>query len=547
MVPQVRAVTKRAAMYCRVSTDDQAEHGYSLEDQEKKGHAQAVAKDWEVVEDRYVDEGVSGTTGNRPALKRLLRDIKAGKVDVVIVTKMDRLARNLKLLLELWDTIEAHGATVLVIAESIDTSTSVGRLIRNVLGSIAEFERDTILERTRTGHVAKVKRGHAWRSRPPYGYRYIPGKAGQGRSDPGRFEIIPEEESVVRRMFESVAGGKSATAVAVALTAEGIPTQRGAQKWSGSTVQAIMHNPIYRGCIAWGRKTNVKVEDSETKDIKRFQRKQIDAAAVIYADNDAPNVPAIVSAELQTQARAQLERNYMFAKRNTKREYLLAGVMLCGAIMEDGTICGHALTGGNGRRYQCNHHASTGQRKSHSVALRPVEDAVWMALCKMLADPSTVLDQARALADASTDVAQEMDAQITRLDKEMAKQDAKQAALLDLYLDKGVSREQYTAKVAAMETQQQELRTQIAALEARRDTARDKMLPVSEIEAACAWVARGIDALTFEERQHIVRSLCTRVIATKDSVSIEGYLPALNMTIDTAYGAKDTIATTSLA
>jgi len=70
MVAQVRMVTKRAAIYCRVSTDDQAEHGYSLEDQEKKGHAQAIAKDWAVVEDRYVDEGVSGTTGNRPALNR---------------------------------------------------------------------------------------------------------------------------------------------------------------------------------------------------------------------------------------------------------------------------------------------------------------------------------------------------------------------------------------------------------------------------------------------------------------------------------------------
>lgn len=156
------------------------------------------------------------------------------------------------------------------------------------------------------------------------------------------------------------------------------------------------------------------------------------------------------------------------------------------AIMEDGTPCGHTLTGTGGRRYHCSYLAPTGGRKTHKVALQPVEDAVWMALCGMLTDPSTVLDQARALADASTDVAQEMDAQIARLDKEMAKQDAKQAALLDLYLDKGVSKTQYTVKVAAMETQQQELRTQIAALEARRDAARDRAPCPAAAPCACS-------------------------------------------------------------
>ena len=97
---------------------------------------------------------------------------------------------------------------MVVIEESIDTSTSVGRLIRNVLGSIAEFERDTIVARTGAGQVNKIKAGHAWRARDAYAYRYV---AGKGRGEPGHIEVVPDLEPIVRRIFEGVASGMSAT------------------------------------------------------------------------------------------------------------------------------------------------------------------------------------------------------------------------------------------------------------------------------------------------------------------------------------------------
>ncbi len=525
------ATTRRAAVYARVSTDDQAENGYSLHDQGRKGQAQADAKGWTVVDTPYVDDGVSGTLRHRPALDRLLRDVDAGKVDVVICTKMDRLARNLKLLLEIFDSIEAAGATVVVIEESIDTSTSVGRLIRNVLGSIAEFERDTIVARTGAGQVNKIKAGHAWRARDAYGYRYV---AGKGRGEPGHFEVVPDLAPIVRRIFEGLAGGMSATAVSMALTADGIPTQRGARNWSGSTIQRIVHNPIYRGEPAWGRQATVKTLDGTRK-----QRKQTAPDAILYGA-----CPAIVSAHLQEQAEAQLESNRVYATRNSKADYLLRGLLRCGAVGEDGATCGYAMIGHEGRRYQCNYHASTGQRKRHGVALQPVEDAVWTALRGILLDPARVLDQARALADSGTTEARDLDAQLAQLQKDAARHGTRQDALLDLYLDGGLSKEHYATKCAALDAQRQECERLIVERQARRAAALDKMLPVAEVEAACAWVGRGIDSLTFQERQHVVRALCTRVTTNRESVTIDGYLPILTTTVRLGAPVESTFADT---
>jgi len=147
----VETQVKRAAIYCRVSTDEQAEHGYSLADQQERGRAYIASRGrgWMPVEESYIDDGVSGTLRDRPALGRLLADAKAGKIDVVVCTKLDRLARKLRVLLSIWDELEDMGVAVVIIEESIDTTTAIGQLVRNVLGAIAEFEVDTIAARTK--------------------------------------------------------------------------------------------------------------------------------------------------------------------------------------------------------------------------------------------------------------------------------------------------------------------------------------------------------------------------------------------------------------
>src|SRR5262249_46307896 len=147
--------------------------------------------------------------------------------------------------------------TVVVIEEAIDTSTSTGRLIRNVLGAIAEFERDTILARTMGGKRAKIARDEVLRTPASacYAYRYVlrqRGKDGDDpeesrRGQPGRLEIIEDLRPTAHRIYELVAGGTSTIKVAELLTREGVPTQKGLTKWSFGTIRQIIKNPTYMG------------------------------------------------------------------------------------------------------------------------------------------------------------------------------------------------------------------------------------------------------------------------------------------------------------
>jgi len=215
LAPQVVKTSKQVAIYCRVSTDEQARDGTSLGTQEQKGRAIVgahVADGW-TLHDVYIDDGVSGTlpAEERPALSSLMRDIAAGKVDTVIFTKIDRLARKLQLLLEIWDAIEKAGCDIIATEQPIDTSTPFGKMYLQFLGMLAELERDSIVERTSEGHRAKaVNKQEAARADrlTPYGYKYYPPTKREGVAHDGKgWAIVEDEAVIVRRIFNEVEAG----------------------------------------------------------------------------------------------------------------------------------------------------------------------------------------------------------------------------------------------------------------------------------------------------------------------------------------------------
>jgi len=144
-------------LYARVSTSEQ-----TVEPQLFALRAYAHARGLELVEEHvYIDHGISGAKDRRPALDRLMADARARRFDVLAVTKLDRLARSVRHLTMLAAELEALGVDLVVLDQSIDTSTPAGRLLFNVLGSIAEFERDLIRERVVAGMAAAKRRGAA--------------------------------------------------------------------------------------------------------------------------------------------------------------------------------------------------------------------------------------------------------------------------------------------------------------------------------------------------------------------------------------------------
>lgn len=164
----------RVILYARVSTADQSDHGISLEAQEAKMEAYAALYDLEVVE-RIVDAGESAKSLNRPGLQRALGLLKAGKAEGLVVVKLDRLTRSVadwQLLIDNYFG-ERPGKQLFSVADSIDTRTAAGRLVLNVLLSVAQWERETTGERTREALRHKITSGQRC-GKVRYGYDLAP-------------------------------------------------------------------------------------------------------------------------------------------------------------------------------------------------------------------------------------------------------------------------------------------------------------------------------------------------------------------------------------
>ena len=239
MTPTLKRKT-RCAVYCRKSSEEGLEQEFnSLDAQRDAGLAYIESQrheGWIAIADRYEDGGFSGGNLERPALKRLLADIEGGRVDVVVVYKIDRLSRALMDFAKLVEVFDRRGVTFVSVTQSFNTTTSMGRLTLNILLSFAQFEREVIGERIRDKVAASRKRGMWMGGYVPLGYEVKDRKL-----------IIKEAEAkIVRMIFERFVAVGSATALARALISEGVRTRRGKLIDKGFLYK-LLNNRIYIG------------------------------------------------------------------------------------------------------------------------------------------------------------------------------------------------------------------------------------------------------------------------------------------------------------
>jgi DNA invertase Pin-like site-specific DNA recombinase len=230
----------RCAVYTRKSTDEGLDREFNTLDAQREACEAYVASQraegWTLVRDHYDDGGFSGGTLERPALQRLLRDIEQGRVDVVVVYKIDRLSRSLMDFSRLVETFEAHGVTFVSITQSFNTTTSMGRLTLNILLSFAQFEREVIGERIRDKFAASRARGMWMGGKVPLGYDVRDRKL-----------VINEGEAeTVRRVFELFLATGSGTDTARQLQQEGRTSKTGRLLDKGD-VYKLLANRTYVG------------------------------------------------------------------------------------------------------------------------------------------------------------------------------------------------------------------------------------------------------------------------------------------------------------
>ena len=230
----------RCAIYTRKSSEEGLDMEFnSLDAQREACEAYVVsqrAEGWAAIREPYDDGGVSGGTLDRPALKRLLADVEAGLIDVIVVYKIDRLSRSLMDFARLVEIFERNQVTFVSVTQSFNTTTSMGRLTLNILLSFAQFEREVIGERIRDKVAASRKRGMWMGGYVPLGYDVRDRK----------LVVNDNEAATVRMIFKRFASIGSATMLAKALAAEGVLNKRGKLVDKGFLYKLI-NNRVYLG------------------------------------------------------------------------------------------------------------------------------------------------------------------------------------------------------------------------------------------------------------------------------------------------------------
>lgn len=293
---------KKVGIWIRVSTNMQAQ-GDSPEHHEERAKMYAQIKNWEIVEIYHL-EAVSGKSVlQHPEAQRMLADIRSGKIEGLIFSKIARLARNTKELLEIAEVFEEYNAGLISLDESIDTSSPSGRFTYTIISAMAQWEREEIAERVAASIPIRAKLGKSLGGQAPYGYQWNENKK----------LIIHEEEATIRKhMYDLFLKHKRKRTVANLLNEQGYSARKG--NFSGTTVRRLLEDPIAKGL----RRTNYTTARKGKKEIKGE-----DAWEYI-------KVPALISEEKWNKVQAILTEQASRVTRPSKTNiHLFTGIVHC--------------------------------------------------------------------------------------------------------------------------------------------------------------------------------------------------------------------------
>lgn len=236
--PKTGWMHMRAALYVRVSTEDQAREGFSLDAQMKKLEAHCRVMGLTPVR-RFIDDGYSGRNTDRPAYKEMMASMD--EWDIMLVLKMDRIHRNSMNFAAMMDTLNANGKEFGSIHEKFNTRTAMGRFVMDIMQRIAQLESEQIGERVKMGMERKAIHGKGTLgSGHPYGYTY----------DDGNLKIDLDEALTVRAIYNLYMKKLSVSEIARTLNDAHIPAKKGGA-WNRQSIDGILKNPLYSGQLRW--------------------------------------------------------------------------------------------------------------------------------------------------------------------------------------------------------------------------------------------------------------------------------------------------------
>jgi len=464
----------QAAIYVRVSTDDQVQHGFSLAEQREACRNRAAALGASTIIE-FSDEGISGDTLDRPGLTSL-RDVARNKqVGLLVIRDLDRLSRKLAHLLILTEEFKKAGVKL----EFLDYTwmdTPEGKLLLAVRGAIAEYEREKIKDRMVRGKDQKARQGGIPIGFYNYGYTYNP--------DSGKVAVNDNEALVVKNIFLwFVYEDIGMNGVARRLNETGIPTRKGRGKWHRNVIRQILRNPVYIG----------------------YWR---------YKDFSIP-VPNIIDAETWNKAQQKLKDARRLWAGLSKNEYLLSGLVSC-------SECGNTMTGvytnwwdKKERRYTCHKNSQGAKSKGcvpfKAVPAEVVESVVWEQIQAWLDDPDALAKEAVSEKPGEEELRQEL----ARVEEHLKGVEKGRSSILDTLALGLVELDTNTkSKLANLKRRKERLENRKKELETVLNEAHGYISGLEELRLISKQILSRLNSLDFNDKKALIRTLVSQVIVS---------------------------------
>ncbi|MBI1804814.1 MAG: recombinase family protein [Ignavibacteriae bacterium] len=488
--------TKSVGIWIRVSTEDQVK-GESPEHHEKRARYYAESKDW-CVKEVYRLEAVSGkSVMEHPETKRMLADVRSHKITGIIFSKLARLARNTRELLDFADIFRDCDADLVSLQESIDTSTPAGRLFYTMIAAMAQWEREEIAERVAASVPIRAKLGKPLGGAAPFGYQWIDKK----------LVINPEEAPVRKRVYELFLEHRRKRKVARLLNEAGHRTRNGG-RFSDTTVDRLLRDPIAKG----KRRMNYTKSLGQNK---KWKMKPEDEWVHI-------DVEPIVGDEIWAQCNQILGEQHQKQNRRPA-EHLFTGIVFC--------TCGNKMyVPHKSTKYTC--------YKCHNKILAPDLETIYHEQLKTFFfsndEISSYLNKADELINDRQNLFVSLEQEAKKLKQDMDK-------LVQLHLDGEMPKEGFGNHYRPLEDRLKQIENQLPELQGEIDFLKIQYLSSDEVLTEAKDLHERWPMLELSEKRNIVETITQRITVGKDDVSINlSYMPSsAEMTTGMQHNLRD--------
>lgn len=500
--------TKTVAIYARVSTIEQAEEGYSIDEQirvlnkfcEREGY---------LVYDEYVDRGISGKNiSGRPAIQRLLLDAEQKKFEVVLVWKMNRLARKSLDLMNIVEKLDSKNIAFRSYTERYETETSTGKLQFQLMAAIAEYERNNIAENVKMGMIARAKEGR-WNGGQVLGYDVVEISSDNRKRKDTHLVINEREANTVQLIFQMYSSGHGYKSIANYINKKGYRTKKG-KTFSLNAIKIIVTNPVYAGYIRY----NVR------KDWNEKRRNNINPNPIIQKGEHEP----IISEEVWQIAQNVYQSRSCKPNRIHDGEFPLTGIMRCPACGAGMVISRTTNTLKDGTKrvleyYVCGAWKNKGTLVCRSNGVRTeYADAFTLdKLQRLMHSDKLIKELVKSVNSRNGKIFVPLQKEFDMYAKQMNEVEQKLSKTFDAYTDELISKAMYVEKAKRLEGQIQELKELMEPLRKQLQGNTVKVVSYEMIKEVLLNFSKAFqNALTREQRKRLLHLLIHKITINED-------------------------------